>query len=352
MLSIRIKRVIEDFSKDGIDAFWVTKAANVRYLSRYEGDDASLFITGKKQFFITDSRYELQAKRDTEGFTVKIVKGSLSETLADLANKLKVRRLGFECNDITHGQYARLMRSLPETELVPVSDMVERLRLIKDAGEIHLIRKSVSILEKSFTHFKAILRPGLAERDLAAELEHFIKAAGGDKSSFDIIVASGSNSALPHARPGKRRIKPNDMVLLDLGVSYEGYNSDLTRMFFLGKINPRTKKIYDTVREANRRSIKAIRPGVEISKIDEIARGFIRKKGFGDCFGHALGHGIGLEVHESPSISGRNHAVLKPGMIFTIEPAVYLPGWGGIRIEDMILVTRKGCEVLTDDIDK
>lgn len=351
-MRFRIERVITALAKERIDAFLVTKAANVRYLSGYQGDDAALFITNKKRFFITDSRYELQARRDTEGFAVKIMKGSLSETVADLTHKLKVRRLGFECNDLTHAQHERLMKSLLETELAPVSDIVERFRRIKDAGEIRLIRKSISILKKSFTRFKTILRPGLTERDLAAELEHFIKAAGGDKSSFEIIVASGNNSALPHARPSKRRIKPNDMVLLDLGVSCEGYNSDLTRVFFLGKINPRTKKIYDTVKEANRRSIKAIRPGVEISKIDEIARGFIRKKGFGNCFGHALGHGIGLEVHESPSISSRNHTVLKPGMIFTIEPAVYLPGWGGVRIEDMVLVTKKGCEVLTDGIDK
>ncbi len=348
----RIERVIIALAKERIDAFLVTKAANVRYLSCYEGDDASLLIASKKRFFLTDSRYELQARRDTRGFTVKIIKSSLAETIRDLVYALKVKRLGFECHDLTHAQHDRLMRSLPGIELAPVHDMVERLRVVKDAGEVRFIRESVSILEKVSTRFKTILRPGLAERDLAAELEHFIKVAGGDKSSFDIIVASGSNSALPHARPGTRRIRPNDMVLLDLGVGYKGYNSDLTRVFFLGKINPRTKKIYDTVREANRRSIKAIRPGVEISRIDEIARGFIRKKGFGNCFGHALGHGIGLEVHESPSISGRNHTVLKPGMIFTIEPAIYLPGWGGIRIEDMVLVTRKGCEVLTDDIDK
>ncbi|MDP2942303.1 MAG: Xaa-Pro peptidase family protein [Candidatus Omnitrophota bacterium] len=348
----RIERVIVTLVKERIDAFLITKAANVRYLSGYSGEEAILFITHKRRFFITDSRYALQARKDTKGFTVKIIKSTLAETVRDLARALKVRRLGFECNDLTHAQHERLVRTLPGTEIVPVSDIIEKLRQIKDAGEIRLIRRSVSILERSLIRFKTMLMPGLTERDLAAELEHFIKASGGEKSSFDIIVASGSNSAFPHAHPTNRRIKPNDMVLLDLGVECEGYNSDLTRVFFLGKINPRTKKIYGIVKEANRRSIKAIRSGVKISKIDEIARGFIRKRGFGGYFGHALGHGIGLEVHESPSISGRNHTVLKPGMVFTIEPAVYLPGRGGIRIEDMVLVTKKGCEVLTDGIDK
>jgi Xaa-Pro aminopeptidase len=351
-LRSRIKRVIAALGKERVDAFLITKAANTRYLSGYKGDDAALFITRKRRFFITDSRYELQARRDTKGFTVKIIKSSLAETVSDLARALKVKRLGFERDDLTYAQHERLAGKFSAIELVPVSDIVERLRRIKDPGEMRLIRRSVLILEKALTRFKAILRPGLTERDLAAEMEHFIKASGGERSSFDIIVASGSNSAFPHARPTGRRVKLNDMVLLDLGVEYEGYNSDLTRVFFLGKINPRIKKIYDTVKEANRRSIQAIRPGAEISKIDGIARGFIRKRGFGAYFGHSLGHGIGLEVHEGPSISGRNHTVIKPGMVFTVEPAVYLPGRGGIRIEDMILVTKKGCEVLTDDIDK
>ena len=348
----RIERVIAALAKERVGAFLITKAANARYLSGHRCEEAVLFIADKKRFFITDSRYELQARRDAKGFTVKIIKSTLTETVRDLARALKVRRLGFERDDLMYAQHERLVRALSGIELVPVSDVVERLRRIKDSGEIRLIRRSVSILEKSLIRFKAMLRPGLTERDLAAELEHFIKASGGEKSSFDIIVASGLNSAFPHARPTSRRIQPNDMVLLDLGVEYEGYNSDLTRVFFLGKINPVIKKVYDTVKEASRRSIRAIRPGVEISKIDEIARGFIRKKGFGAYFGHALGHGLGLEVHESPSISGRNHTVLKPGMVFTIEPAVYLPARGGVRIEDMVLVTKKGYEVLTDGIDK
>lgn len=348
----RVNRVIAAFDKERVDAFLVTKPANARYLSGYKGEDAVLFITPKRRFFITDSRFKLQARKDAKGFTVKIIRSSLTEAVTDLARALKVKRLGFERDDLTYARHERLAGTFSGTGLVPVPNMVERFRIIKDPGETRLIRSSVSILERSLIRFEAMLRPGLTERDLAAELEHFIKAAGGDRSSFDIIVASGSNSAFPHARPTGRRIKPNDMVLLDIGVEYEGYNSDLTRVFFLGKINPVIRKIYDVVKEANRRSIQAIRPGVKVSNVDGIARGFIRKRGFGAYFGHALGHGIGLEVHEGPSISGRNHTTLKPGMVFTVEPAVYLPGRGGIRIEDMILVTKKGCEVLTDDIDK
>lgn len=338
--------------RQGIDSFLVTRPENVRYLSGYSGNGACLVFARGEKFLITDARYYLQAKRDVKDFGIIIAESPVSDILAGLAARLRFRKLGFESPHLPYGAYERISAKLVGVEFVSLPDTVERFRQIKDGSEIAHIRDSVAILENAVLHFKAMLKPGLSENDLASKTEYFIRAASGEWASFEIIVASGSNSTFPHARPTDRIIKPNDMVLLDLGVSYEGYKSDLTRVFFLGKINAKQKKIYDTVKEAQRRSIKAIKPGAKISEIDGIARGFINGKGFGKGFGHSLGHGIGLEVHEAPAVSSRNHAEIKPGMVFTVEPAVYLPGWGGIRIEDMVLVTRKGCEVLTDDIDK
>ena len=350
----RQKKLAVVLRRHGIDAFFVSKPENVRYLSGYGGDDACILFAKSGRFFITDSRYYLQAKKDVKGFRIIIAKGPVPQLLAEISAKLKARKMGFEAGQLPYAAYKRIAGRLAEKgmESLPLEGIVEGLRQAKDPSEIALIRYSIAILENAVLYFESILKPGLSENDLASKTEYFIRAASGEWASFEIIVASGPNSAFPHARPSDRIIRPNDMVLLDLGVSYEGYKSDLTRVFFLGKISTKQKKIYGIVKEAQRRSIKAIKPGAKISGIDGIARGFINAKGFGGGFGHALGHGIGLEVHEGPSISSRNHAEIKPGMVFTIEPAIYLPNWGGIRIEDMVLVTKKGCEVLTDDIDK
>lgn len=351
----RLNRVVTLLRRYGIDSLLVTKPQNVRYLSGYTGDDACLFLAPHRKFLLTDERFELQAKRDVRDFEIRIVNPSLPDFISALAAKTGSEKIGFEPSHLTCAAYERLRGSLfggASGELVSVHNIVEDLRQTKDAGEIRSIKGSVSILENAVIYFRSILKPGLTENDLAAKTEYFIRQVSGEWASFEIIVASGANSAFPHARPTDRIIRPNDMVLLDLGVSYDGYKSDLTRVFFLGKIDSKHRKIYEVVKEAQRRSIKAIKPGAKISDIDRIARGFINAKGFGKRFGHSLGHGIGLEVHESPSISSRNHAVLKPGMVFTIEPAIYLPRWGGIRIEDMVLVTGKGCKVLTGDIDK
>jgi len=348
----RLNRVKGLLEKHDVDSILVTKPQNVRYISGYTGEDACLLITPSKRYLITDERFALQAKKDVRDFSIVIAGPSLPDVITGLARKAKIGRLGFESSDLSYASYERIKSGVKGAEAVSVHGMIEAIRQVKDEAEIGLIRDSVNILENAVTYFRSILKPGLSENDLAARTEYFIRAASGEWASFELIVASGANSAFPHARPGDRLIRPNDMVLLDLGVSYEGYKSDLTRVFFLGKIDSEHKRIYSIVKEAQRRSIKAIKPGARISDIDKIARGFINGKGLGKRFGHALGHGIGLEVHESPSISSRNHAALKTGMVFTVEPAVYIPGWGGVRIEDMVLVTRKGCEVLTDDIDK
>lgn len=350
--SKRVEKTIGVLRRRGAEAFLVSKPENVRYLSGYSGEDAFLFITPKKRFLITDTRYILHAKKEVRGFEILMACGPLSGVICDLSARLKIKKVGIESSHLSFVACSRIKENIGAVELLPLTDTVEGLRQVKDAAEVGLIKDSVAILEKAVVYFESILKPGTSENDLAARTEYFIRAASGEWASFELIVASGPNSAFPHARPSDRIIRPNDMVLLDLGVSYRGYKSDLTRVFFLGKINAKHKKIYGIVKEAQERSIKAIKPGARIAAIDGVARGFINARGYQKNFGHSLGHGIGLEVHESPSISGRNHDSLRPGMVFTVEPAVYIPGWGGIRIEDMVLVTRRGCEVLTDDIDK
>ena len=350
----RQKKITAVLRREGIGAIFVSKPENVRYLSGYTGDDAYLLFSGGRKFLITDPRFYLQAREDAKGFETIIAETSVADIVAGLLRKTKTKTLGLESAHLSHLSYGRISSKLEGAgiKLFPLASAIEDLRQIKDEVEVSLIRDSVSILENAVLYFESILKPGLSENDLASKTEYFVRAASGEWVPFEIMVASGPNSAFPHAKPGDRIIRPNDMVLLDLGVSYEGYKSDLTRVFFLGKINAKHREIYSVVKEAQRRSIEAIKPGAKMSEIDGIARGFINGKGYGRMFGHSLGHGIGLEVHESPSVSSSNHAVLKPGMVFTVEPAVYVPGWGGIRIEDMVLVTTKGCEVLTDDIDK
>lgn len=361
-VSARANKITAVFDKQGIDAFLVTNSANVRYLSGFKGippailgynnDDAALLLTRDENFLITDSRYAGQAENDTRNWNIRIRSSSITEEIMFLSRDMKIKRLGFEPDCLSYGGHEKLRRILNDTALIAVSGLVETGRQIKDKDEIDLIKNSIRLLRESVDYFGSIVTHGITEKSLAAKIESFVLEKTGERGSFETIVASGLNSAYPHARPTQRLIQADDMVMLDIGVNYGGYNSDLTRVFFLGKIKPRAAQIYNLVKDAQRNAIKAIRPGVEIASIDRAARSLIEKKGFGGNFGHALGHGIGLEVHERPVISGRNCALLEPGMIFTVEPAVYLPGWGGVRIEDMVLVTRKGCEVLTDDINK
>jgi Xaa-Pro aminopeptidase len=230
--------------------------------------------------------------------------------------------------------------------------LVESFRQIKSKNELSKIKKAIEITKLAFQYAKTIIRVGVRENELACLLESFIKERGADSFSFDIIVASGQNTSYPHYKTSKKRLKKGEVLLIDMGVNYLGYKSDLTRIFFLDKITPVIRRIYNIVLMAQERAIKNIKPGVPISEIDRTARQFITRQGFGRYFGHSLGHGIGLEVHEDPHISFKNNNLLTENMIFTVEPAIYLPGRLGIRIEDMVLVTPNGAEILSGDIDK
>jgi len=348
----RLNSFREKLKNSSLDGFLVSQEANVSYLSRFRAHDSYLLVSKSKVYFITDFRYLEEARKSLKGIDVFQYK-NLFKDISALVRELKIKRLGFEARGLTYAEYAKIKDGLGEkTKFLDTFNIVESLRQIKSRDELKEIRAAVDIAVSAFRFIKGYLRPGLTEPEIAGELERFIRQRGAEASSFKIIVSSGANSCFPHAGITKRRLGKNDMVLVDMGAEINGYKSDLTRVFFLGKITAIQRKVYQIVREAQARAIDAIRPGVAINVVDDIARAHIAGFGYGSFFGHSLGHGIGLEVHEEPSISNKNKAIIKEGMVFTVEPGVYLPGKFGIRIEDMVVVTKKGFEVLSGVLDK
>jgi Xaa-Pro aminopeptidase len=334
--------------KEKLDGLLVSNPANVSYLSGFSGDESYLLITQKKAIFITDFRYEQQAAKEAKGFSVELV-GKLNhfDLITGLIRKNNLKRVGFEARHITYAEVGKIRDNLTKQEFLPVCGIVENLRAVKSQEEIKKIRKATEICLSVFNDVAFKIKPGLREKELAGFVEYQMRLKGAEGASFDIIVLSGKNSTMPHGRPSDRKIGCNEAVLIDAGASFSGYKSDLTRMFFLGKIPDTIQKVYGIVKTAQEMALKAIRPGAFASVIDAIARDYIKSKGYGEYFGHSLGHGVGREVHEAPSISSKSKDILRPGMVFTVEPAIYLPNIGGIRIEDMVLVTQKGSEVLS-----
>ncbi len=336
----------------GLDGLLVTDGANVSYLSGFTGSDSSLLVDFRQKrqsSFITDSRYIYQAKRQVKSYEIKLIAPNrrFFTALTDIIAKKKLKRLGFEAKSISFGEIEQIKKRLKSTLLIPTYGVVESLRSIKSKSEIELIKKAVRITESAFKFIQPLIKPGVKESELAAKMELFMKQLGAASSAFLIIVASGKNSAWCHAPVSSRKIKVNEAVLIDAGANFKGYNSDLTRVYFLGRINPTLQRCLDVVIKAKNVAIKAIKPGVRASKIDKIARDYIASSGFGKYFLHSLGHGIGRCVHEAPTLSTKSQETLKPGMVFTVEPGIYLPACGGVRIEDMVLVTKTGHEVLS-----
>lgn len=343
---LRTNNLSKEIMRSDIDAFLVTCPANVSYLCRYPIEDSYLLASPKETFLITDFRYIEEAQENIK-FSLSELTGSVSENILKIVKKLKIKRLGFESSQLSFYEYGRITGALgEEVELVPVYGLVEKLRMIKDEGEIAKIEAAVKLTEEAFAFLKDIIRPGVKELDVSAEANRFIRLKGAQKASFDIIVASGSRSSMPHAKTSTKIIQNNEPVLVDMGVEISGYKSDLTQMFFLGKITKNIKEATEVVFAAKRKAINRLKPGVPIKDIDRAAREYIKSFGWSKNFGHSLGHGVGLEVHEGPHVSRKNNSCLKAGMVFTIEPAVYFPQKFGIRLEDMVLITQKGARVL------
>jgi len=347
-----LKRLQSRFRRLGVDGLLVTNVHNVRYLSGFKGDDSALLVSSRSgdgaSWLITDSRYTEQAGHETTGVTVVTRKrASLMRAAGRLASRAGLGRLGFEADALTVKAHAELTRWTGKADLVPTEGEVGRLRTTKSRTEVAAIQRAIDLAERAFAEVRSLVRPGVTERQLAAALEHAMQRHGAEGPAFPTIVAAGERASLPHARPTERKISPGDGVLFDWGARVDFYNSDLTRMAFVGTLPRLLKGLYSLALRAQARALRRIRPGIAAGEVDRAARDCIREKRRGKYFGHALGHGVGLEVHEAPTVRSGAEAELRPGMVFTVEPGIYVPGKAGVRIEDMVLVTRSGCRVLT-----
>lgn len=346
----RRKKCLRLLKKEKLTAILVTNPVNVSYLSGFSGEDSYLLLSADRCILISDSRFETQISEECPELEAEI-RGSgvsLNQLLSRLLGSLSISALGFEGGHTSFAQWEQLRTSLTSTELVPCHGLVEQLREIKDAAEIKEIREAVSQAERGFAMLQASLTGEMTEREAAHELEHNMRRFGAKGVSFEAIVAVGHRAALPHARPTEQKLSADSFVLIDWGAdNAQGYKSDLTRVLWTKKITPKLKKVYNIVLEAQLKAIEAIRPGVPCQEVDQIARSVIKDAGYGKYFGHGLGHGVGLDIHEGPRVGPTSKTQLEPGMVITVEPGIYLPGWGGVRIEDDVLVTRDGCEVLT-----
>ncbi len=330
---------------EDIKALLVTQRENVRYLTGFTGSAGFVIVTPAKLHLITDFRYKLQAMREARTATVVIQKNDWATALKETATRCKVRTLWFDESSVTVDRMVKL-RSLG-LKLKARKDPVAELRLIKDGSELASIRAAIRRAEESFLELKKHIRPGVTERELGLRLEYRMREKGARRAAFDIIVASGRNGAMPHASATNRKLRRGDLVTVDFGSEADGYFSDITRTVCVGSPSVRQREIHDLVRRAQQAAMARARPGVLCKTVDEAARELITRAGYGKQFGHATGHGIGLMVHEGPTLSGLSKDRVKEGMVFTVEPGVYIPGWGGVRIEDMVVVTKAGVRLLT-----
>lgn len=347
----RRARVMREIASRPFDALLVTSLVNTRYLSGFSGSSAAALLTAGGAWFLTDFRYLEQAAREAPGMALERV-NDLAEGLGGLLARLEVRTLGFEAEHVSVAKLAKLRQGCPNVEFAPTEKIVETQRLIKDEAEIGTLRALVAMLETAMPAARELIRPGAVERDVAVELEYRLRALGGDGPAFDFIVASGARAALPHGVASSKAIEPGEVVTLDWGVKGWGYYTDTTRTFTVGAVEPRMQEVLRVVNEANLAALDAVRPGAELRAIDAAARDLIKAAGYGDQFGHGTGHGVGMVIHEEPRVSYTSTGVAEPGMVFTIEPGIYLPGIGGARVEDMALVTGHGLEILTRGLSK
>lgn len=344
----RQRKTIESMHDEKLDALLVTHLPNIRYLCGFTGSAGVLACSAGKWVFITDGRYTTQAREEVKGARVLIAKGPALAAAAKWLQTAKAAAVGIEAEHMVVSMSSALKKMLPRTvRLRETRGLVERLRTLKEPEEIDRIREAVVLGAGLLEAAARALRHGVAETAVAAEIEYAARQAGASGMSFDTIVASGPRSAMPHARASGAEIVRNGFVVMDFGVILAGYCSDMTRTAYVGRVSKRERAMYEAVREAQQAAIDAVRGGIEAGRVDAAARKVLTRAGLGKYFTHSTGHGVGLEIHESPRIARGALEVLEPGMIITVEPGAYVPGVGGVRIEDMVLVTESGCEVLT-----
>ncbi|SDN40827.1 M24 family metallopeptidase [Alkalicoccus daliensis] len=341
-----ISALRKQLADNNIDALVVTSTYNRRYISGFTGTAGAALISKEDAIFLTDFRYTEQAKKQAEEFEVIEHKKTLIEEISTQVEKLNIKRLGFEKAHLSYAEYESYKEKI-QAELVPVSGLIEKQRLIKSPAELEIIQKAVDIADAAFAHIQSYIKPGAREIDISNELEFFMRKQGAVSSSFDIIVASGYRSALPHGVASDKIIEDGDLVTLDFGAYYQGYCSDITRTVAVGEPSQELREIYETVLEAQKRGVAGLKPGITGKEADALTRDYINEKGYGSYFGHSTGHGMGLEVHEGPGLSFRTDQKLEPGMVVTVEPGIYVAGVGGTRIEDDVVITEDGCRILS-----
>jgi Xaa-Pro aminopeptidase len=336
-----------------VNAVLITDMVNIGYVTGFTGSAGYALVSRDSALLITDARYTLRAREECPHFTVVIASGSggYMEALTEqITSNLSLKTIGFEATKMTVSQHQHLMKQINSVEWKPTDNVVENLRAVKDSGEVAAIKRAIDVAETAFQSVKGLLKAGISERDFALELEFAMRRGGADALAFETIVASGPQSARPHHTPNSRILQSGDWVTVDWGASVDGYCSDMTRTVLIGPTTPTSEqaRVYDTVLQAQRKAIAEIAPGKTGQQIDTVARDHITAAGYGDKFGHSLGHALGRVVHDGPGFSSRaTDFILKPGMVLTVEPGIYIEGWGGIRIEEDIVVTETGCDVLT-----
>lgn len=346
----RIQKLAGKLKEARLDGILLLKDSNIRYISGFTGSESYVVISANSNTFITDSRYTEQAEAECSGFEVVRWRSpalGLTETIQKVCEAKGIKNLGFEQDKVTYEFYEKLEKGLPGVKLTPTRGLVEDIRYVKDKEEIECIRTAAQIADEAFTELLGILKAGVTEKDMERELQYLIKKKGAEDIGFPTIIASGKRSSLPHAIPSDKKIEKGDLVTFDFGAMYKGYRSDITRTIVVGKADEKQKEIYNIVKMAQEKGVKALKAGISGKVPDDCARGYIREAGYGDFFGHGLGHGVGLDIHEEPFMSTNCERVLEAGNVITVEPGIYLPDWGGVRIEDTVLVKEEGIEILT-----
>jgi len=357
LTSERLTRLRARLKEEDFDTFLVLQGENRRYLSSFTAEDGqcdesagALLITSGRQILATDSRYETQANAEAPGFEIYCYKEGLATSLPDILGTLRTERLGFESPRLSYCQFQKYAEQLKKASLtvpmIPTENLVEGLRIIKEPQEIEAIRQSLALSESVFENNVKGLSAGIKETELAWAIERGIREAGAEAIAFPPIVAAGPNAALPHAIPTNRPLGEGEPILFDWGARLNGYCSDVSRTLILGQPDDTFQKVYQVVRDAQTRAIEAMKPGVSTQHVDKIARDYIADNGFKDYFSHSLGHGVGLATHEKPGLSPLRPMNLEAGMITTVEPGIYIPGWGGVRLENMVVVEDDGAVVL------
>lgn len=337
-----LRRSLEQNKLDGLI---ITNAYNRRYISGFTGTAGVVLITATKALFITDFRYTEQANEQVIGFDIIEHKQPIIKEIAKQIDQLNLKRVGFEKNDLSFALYEQYKNEVT-ADLIPTAGLIEELRLVKTPEELEVLKEAAKISDAAFDHILTVIKPGVTEIEISNELEFFMRKKGAQSSSFDIIVASGYRSALPHGVASHKEITSGELVTMDFGALYNGYCSDMTRTVAVGEISGELHNIYHTVLDAHLKGMNGIKAGITAKEADALTRDHINEKGYGQYFGHSTGHGLGLEVHEAPGLSSRSDVTLTEGMVVTVEPGIYVPNVGGCRIEDDIVVTKEGNESL------